>query len=139
MRSHAEPEGADLGTLLSETRRLCPSVRAAVLLGRDGLVVERFLAPGAADLDPELLAAEGVSATEQLAAFAEATTLGPPAEWTIQGAQSVVVLRRIPGSALLLLLLASASEWHGRLRFAARVTAGRLEPIVGEPEPPAGG
>lgn len=136
MSSPPQPGGAaDLATLLAETRRLCPAVRAAVLAGPDGLVVDRFQASEADVPEAELLAAEALRAIDRMGLFARAAELGSGEEWSLRTDRTVVVGRLVPGTDLWLLLLADPRDWHGRLRFAARVTTGRLEPVLADPSP----
>lgn len=134
MNARAE-EGPDLHTLLTETPRLCPAVREAVLAGSDGLPVSVYSRDGNDEsVDPEVLAVESVTVGERLAALSGAAGLGDIAEWSVTAESRVLVARRVPGSTLTLILTADPTDWHGRLRFAARVTAGRLAPLVAESE-----
>jgi predicted regulator of Ras-like GTPase activity (Roadblock/LC7/MglB family) len=131
MPAGPQPDGSELGRLLAETRRLCPEIQAAVLTGPDGLVLERFvLSQEGGGLDPELLAAESGGALGHLQAFAAAANLGRSEEWSLRTEGASVIGRAISGTDLWLLLLASDVAWQGRLRFAARVTAGRLAPLL---------
>jgi predicted regulator of Ras-like GTPase activity (Roadblock/LC7/MglB family) len=131
MPAGPQPDGSDLGRVLAEARRLCPEVQAAVLTGPDGLVLERYAPPGQVGApDPELMAAESSGSLARLLSFAATVGLGQTQEWTLHGDDAAVVGRAIPGTDLWLLILASKVAWHGRLRFAARVTAGRLAPIL---------
>jgi len=128
----AETPGS-LAAVLEELGRALPGARLAVLLDTEGLVIaSRAFGPAP---DPAGLAAEVAGCFAGMGRVGVAARLGPGVEWSVGGAGGLLVCRRLPGRELFLAVLADPGTWTGRVRFAARVAAGRLAELLGPPGP----
>ncbi len=131
MTAASPGNGASLADVLADLGRALPGARLAVLLDTEGLVVAaRAFGPAP---EPGVLAAEVAGCFAGMGRVAVAARLGPGLEWSITGAGGVLVCRRVPGRELFLGVLADPGTWQGRVRFAARVAAGRLAEALGPP------
>ncbi len=110
---------------LADARRLCPEADVALLVDAQGMLVESYVAEKTG-IDAEEVAAEALAATSSMMRLVAASRMGGLNEWLLSGEGGVIVARRIPSCDLLLIVRADSAAWMGRLRFAARVTAGRI-------------
>ena len=125
-----EPGGVtSLTALLSETTRLCPGVVEALVTDAEGVLVASHPAD-AVVRGSEELAVQAVAAAPALVSVATAASLEPVSEWMIIGSTGVLVGRRIEGTELLVILRAAPDCYTGRVRFAARIAAGRLSHLL---------
>ena len=117
--------GSPLRGLLRDAARLCPALEDALLVDAEGILVEAFR-PAATAVDQDEVGVEAVGAIPAHGRTAVAARLGAIVEWTLVGERGILVVRRVPGASLYLVLRVPDSEFVGRARFAARMTAQRL-------------
>ncbi len=120
-------EVISLSRLLSEAGRLCPGITDALLVDADGVLIETVRLDDSG-VDPDEVAVEGLAAAVAVSRFSAASRLGTPSESLITGEHGVSVIRRVEGADAVVILRAGEDVLAGRVRFAARIIAGRLAP-----------
>ncbi len=119
----------DLAQLLADCVRLCPGATDALLVDSDGVLVESWRHDESSS-DADEVAAEGLAATLSVAGFAAASALGQTTEWMLSAEAGFLVVRRVPGAQLVVILRAGSGTLAGRVRFAAKVIAGRMASLL---------
>lgn len=108
--------------LLSRT----PGIEQAVILGRDGLLVE---ATGAPDRDPDMLAALAPAALSSLTALGDAAGIGPARTVVAECGDGIAIVRDVTEDVILAVVAAAATDL-ARALFEIRRTGEELRPLV---------
>lgn len=109
---------------LEEAARRLPECRAVLLVGRDGMVVESWTAPGAPSADD--LAAELTPVLRAVEGLARNSGGGEVAEITIRLESWTCFVQPVTPE-IFLLLVAGRQAFPGRLRFEGGRASARLE------------
>lgn len=104
-------------------------VRLALLVGRDGLLIESVTRPGA-DADAEAVAAMAASGLGSTEALGEEVKLGHPVQLLAEYGEGVVVLEPVANLAALAVVADGVSQL-GRIRLVARRQRQDLAEAVG--------
>jgi predicted regulator of Ras-like GTPase activity (Roadblock/LC7/MglB family) len=113
-----------LDEVLTALRRAVPGVRAALLVGADGMLVA---GGGEAGLSWELIGAATADLVRKSAAAHREAGLAPAAELSWGGGSGTLLYRALTPEYGLLVALACDAE-TGRARWLMRKTAARLLP-----------
>jgi len=105
-----------------------PAIRAGALAGGDGLAVEEWRAPGAAD-DLAALSAELVQVFRESARISGENGLGAAGEVTVAGERGHLFIRPVT-EEYYLLVVADPAAIPGRCRFLLRRGAQRARGLL---------
>jgi len=111
-------------TTLEEAARRVPGCEAAILVGRDGMVVEHWAKPGGPS--PEVLAAELTPVVRSVETLGRNAGGGTLQEVLVRLSGWSCLLQPV-SPEIFLVLLARRDAIPGRLRFEAARAAARLE------------
>ncbi len=112
-------------TTLEEAARRLPGCESAALVGRDGMVVEHWVAHG--KTSPEILAAELTPVVRAVEALSRNTEGGDVREVLVRLASWSCLVRPV-NADLFLMLVAGHEAVPGHMRFEAARAAARIEP-----------
>ena len=114
-----------LRAVLEEAGRRLPGCAAAVLVGSDGMVIEKWTAPGAPPADD--LAAELTPVLRSIQTLGRNTGGGPFREMIV-GLEAWTCLMHPVNSETYVVLVARHDSVPGRIRYEAARAASRIEP-----------
>jgi len=112
-------------TTLEEAARRLPGCEAAAIVGRDGMVVEHWAAPGGPS--PEVLAAELTPVVRSVEAMGRNAAGGDLREILLRLSSWSCFVQPVSPD-LFLILLTGRDVLPGRIRFEASHAAARLDP-----------
>ena len=121
---------ADLDELLSGFTRV-RGVSAALVVGQDGLVLQSATAPGAEEVDADILGAVASSGLVPAQEIGGETGRGKLLQGIYEYEKGVVVIEPIGQSAILVVVTTAAGNL-GLLRLQARKVHGELEKALAD-------